>query len=421
VALGLTTVLLGGCSGGVAQQSASRPSDHVSSTPSGLVQRHRLGLSPELVIPVTHTVVYLAGTRWRGDAHEVQLLRSNDGGLHFQAVTAPPSPSATLRNALGDPGSLVFPTPVDGYAVVGASWARRSLWMTIDGARTWHPVRFGWGTGVIAVNGSGGRVYAVVRRCASTRDCPAYRIYRSVTGSSRWLWSAGPDSGLVTTAGGIGLTSAGSAVWLTVGNGSVSPWLYTSNDAGQSFHLDATLTAISCALQPTSARIVWLDCSTGMLDGFYRSQDGGRHPVKLPVAGAGTANTSWIRCRARPPTSAPPARTIPDCSGPRMRAPPSPKWHPYLTGSPTVSPPPSRFSPPHRARTQLRSSTGAHRRRWHQLGPAASWVRPRDQPVQFVRRPRRTPCPLLAAQPARGPGPASVVRGTESAGWRSSR
>ncbi|MHB8188574.1 MAG: WD40/YVTN/BNR-like repeat-containing protein [Dermatophilaceae bacterium] len=40
----------------------------------------------------------------------------------------------------------------------------------------------------------------------------------------------------------------------------------------------------------TSAHVVWISCATGMLMGFFRTEDG-RPDVNLPMGGAGTGNT----------------------------------------------------------------------------------------------------------------------------------
>jgi hypothetical protein len=280
-----------------------RPSPAALASVTGLAPAAPAGFIPRLISRGSAHVVYVLGTSRAGSGTHLALLRSTDNGGRFRPVTAPPATAPTRRSPLGDIQTLRFVSADDGYATqVGGDGAVRSVAFTDDGGRSWraahlplHPTNAPWtkGTTIIGLTqATSGEVYELAISCVSGADCPRYRLLRARSWDAPWTAAAGPGSGSFNAAGAIGLSTFKNDVWLSVGNGEGPLRLFGSTDGGRRFEaLETHRSDLWCSTQATSATRVWLWCSGGMLMGFARSSDGGRHFVDLPVMGSGTGGT----------------------------------------------------------------------------------------------------------------------------------
>lgn len=208
------------------------------------------------------------------------ILRTTDGGRGFARLPAPALP------AEGTAPTLRFADRLDGYAFVPGVGG--VLYVTHDGARTWRRVALG---SVLAFATGGGNVYAVTASCSPQR-CTRYRFERSPVATDAWTARALPftPDGTVMDA-----AAHGSRVWLLgtragdVSSG--SDVLARSRDGGRSFVTGRgpCVAGLGGELSPTSARVVWALCPTGLEAEARRSTDGGltfRHVKTPPLANA---------------------------------------------------------------------------------------------------------------------------------------
>jgi photosystem II stability/assembly factor-like uncharacterized protein len=195
------------------------------------------------------------------------ILRTTDGGSSFASIPAPPLPAvgavatATLR----------FADRLDGFAFV--TGVGGVFYATHDGGATWR--RLALGT-VLAFASGGGNVYAVTARCSLPR-CTGYRFERSPVSADAWRATAMP---FAASGSVLDLAAHGSRVWLlgtAVGQEQRSDELARSSDGGRTFVTGPgpCVPGLGGELAPTSARVVWAVCPTGMLAGAWRSTDGG--------------------------------------------------------------------------------------------------------------------------------------------------
>lgn len=194
------------------------------------------------------------------------IERTTDGGRGFTRVPAPQG-----LPTQGTVPTLHFADARDGFVLV--PFAQGAFWATHDGGATWRKVG---SPDVLAFATAGGSVYAVVARC-TPRRCSGYRFARAPATATRWPETAlsfRPDSSIVD------LAARGPHVWLLGSpRGRFRPHdlLARSSDGGRTFvtvpgPCDPDLGGI---LEPSSARVIWAICPTGMLAGALRSTDGG--------------------------------------------------------------------------------------------------------------------------------------------------
>lgn len=144
------------------------------------------GFTPTSVSFVSATQGWVLGTAPCTGAVCTSVVRTRDGGRHWQGI---PAPSATLgqpdsgRN--GDVSVLRFATARDGWAGVGR------LYSTHDGGSTWVRQQVGPATSVISnIETGGGYVFATVDGCPSQggNTCAlTVRVYASPIGRDSWV------------------------------------------------------------------------------------------------------------------------------------------------------------------------------------------------------------------------------------------
>jgi photosystem II stability/assembly factor-like uncharacterized protein len=198
--------------------------------------------------------LWLAGTMPCGSEWCSVIIRSSDGGRHFERVAAPPFPGQ------GDAPQLVFADRHDGFAALYG----RPLYATHDGGTSWQRTS----VHALALVSSAGRAYATSgRRLLSTQ---------AVGG----VWHATHLS-----FDPVDVAAFGRDVWVlgAVGN---SEKLAHSRDSGRSFVTGTGLCfpGLGGRLLPVSSRVVWAYCPTGMLGGAWRSINGGAtfKPLRAP-------------------------------------------------------------------------------------------------------------------------------------------
>lgn len=221
---------------------------------------------------VSSTVAYVF-TPLTSSGHVVPaLLVTADGARTFRRA-APPMGVGVASPLL----RLHFASATVGLAVLGGA-----------GTRTWHAVTLPDALPVVQVAGHGARLYVETSACGSSGPCSNIRVYTATSVAGPWhrVFSGAPTTG----SGGTAVAGWGDSVWLSLGIGGPAPRTFRSTDGGLT-HLSAP--AAQCVGETavaTSAHVVWTSCATGMLMGFFRTEDG-RPDVNLPIGGAGTGNT----------------------------------------------------------------------------------------------------------------------------------
>jgi photosystem II stability/assembly factor-like uncharacterized protein len=217
---------------------------------------------------------WLSGTIPCRSKHRcLALVRTLNGGHNFTRVPVP-----TLMDVAGNGvAQFRFADPRDGY-LVGARF-----WSTSDGGRRWQLVKLGGEVGSAAVGG--GFVYATVWN--RTRGF----LMRSPIGRDDWtvLAEGGPYFEGVTVDNGLVLADR------EVNAGGVQQIL-VSHDQGATFTASSPpLAETTCEPEEPSVGTVWLLCRGGMMDGLFRSSDGGLtfSPPHGPTAGSQNSSGLW--------------------------------------------------------------------------------------------------------------------------------
>jgi hypothetical protein len=181
----------------------------------------------------------------------VAMIRTLNGGSRFVRVHVP-----TLLDAGANLGQFAFADPEDGYI------AGDRFWDTHDGGRSWRSVNLGGQVGSVATGG--GFVYVTVSKY------PRGFLMRSPVTHENWTVLAEAPDGFE------GVTVDHGTVLL---DKSVTPGqeqqIMVSHDEGARFTYSHPLMETSCdPLEPAPA-VVWTLCRGGMMDGLYRSTNGG--------------------------------------------------------------------------------------------------------------------------------------------------
>jgi photosystem II stability/assembly factor-like uncharacterized protein len=209
------------------------------------------------------------------------IVRTTDGGESFRTT---PAPELEGLGAPGNQATLRYADHDDGFAfVTGAGGA---FYATHDAGASWHRQKLG---SLIALATGGDHVYTVTARCTADR-CARFRFRRSPVSRDVWTSQAMPFR---PDSPSLDLSAYGANdVWLlgTRAGPGASQYdvLARSTDAGQTFTVGEgpCFRDLGGALAPSSARVIWAVCPTGMLAGAARSTDGGItfSPLRTPSA-----------------------------------------------------------------------------------------------------------------------------------------
>jgi photosystem II stability/assembly factor-like uncharacterized protein len=228
------------------------------------------GFNPLSFTAVSDSDYWLLGSVRCGKRRCNAILRTTDGGRSFARVDVP-----RLRSVDRAPltPTVRFADVRDGYLFTGGVGG--IFYSTHDGGVTWHRLAL---RSVLAFATGGGNAYLVTARCSLER-CSGYRFERSPVWADEW--SAQPMPFAADTSI-VDLAAHGLNVWLLGTprggeNGSGSDRLARSRDGGRTFAVTSgpCVPGLGGELAPTSARVVWAVCPTGMLAGGWRSTDGG--------------------------------------------------------------------------------------------------------------------------------------------------
>jgi hypothetical protein len=201
------------------------------------------------------------------------LVRTLDGGRDFSRVPLPTLVDVDANQF----ANARFANTQDGFLVV------KRFWVTHDGGHHWRVI--GLGGDVQSIATGGGFVYAIVDMRLSRA-----LLMRSPVSHDAWaVLAAAPD-------GFEGVTVVHDAVLLdkSVTLGGEQEFLI-SHDQGAGFTASRPLAETSCgALEPTPG-VVWALCRGGMMDGLYRSTDGGLTfaPPIGPTVGSQNSSGVW--------------------------------------------------------------------------------------------------------------------------------
>jgi photosystem II stability/assembly factor-like uncharacterized protein len=203
------------------------------------------------------------------------IERTADGGRSFTRVPAPRGLPTEGTNP-----TLTLADASNSFVRVPFGWGE--FWSTHDGGATWRRLRF---PSVVAFTTARGEAYAVIARC-TTQTCSGYRFARGPASASRWSESPLP---FVSDGSVIDLAARGRNVWL-LGTPRATRYqhdvLARSIDGGRTFVTGdgPCVPGLGGDLEPSSARVVWAVCATGMMAGASRSTDGGAtfKPLRPP-------------------------------------------------------------------------------------------------------------------------------------------
>jgi len=223
------------------------------------------GFAPMSFAAVGDDDVWVLGTFPCRTGSCAALVRTTDAGRRFTRV-AVPFGAVAVR----------FADSRDGFAY-GAS----SFWTTHDGGSIWRRLAL---RQVLAFATGGGTAYAVTGRCGSN-GCASVRFERSPVTADAWRSTAMP---FAHAAPNFDLAAVGTSVWLFGGassGGRLSDVLARSSDSGRTF---VTGTApcyaeLAAHLEPSSARVLWAFCPTGMMGIAWRSTDAGARFTALHI------------------------------------------------------------------------------------------------------------------------------------------
>ena len=244
-------------------------------------------------------VVYVVSTSNYFDAahpsackpHSCFLLRRTTNlGASFATLGLPPV--TYVRGSLdGNLEDLVFANTFDGYALLREG-SFLSLYVTLDGASTWHRQSVAPGEHVLQVVTDHNQLFAVVAHCRNNHACTDLRLARSTLAAKKWtVTKISNTSSHSPSLPSFDITAFGPNVWATV-QGPKYPLLYRSRDGGRTFTASSApaLSAVTaCSLTAESSSVLWAECPTGMMVSFFFSGDAGVHWIN--VSGLGYAGT----------------------------------------------------------------------------------------------------------------------------------
>lgn len=228
---------------------------------------------------------YVLAARNCGERVCLSLWRTSNDGSDFERVSAPPASTSSALDE-GDLNRLVFSNERDGFALVGPSQDDEALYVTTDGARTWRRDQPAAGETVVAITATPSSLYATTARCgtASGASCSRYELARRSLSASRWTLEALSSLGLAEGDSDAVPAVRGARIWFSEQSLSRS-LVFASSDDGASFRvIDAPMLASvsGCGLSAWSARALWAQCPTGMMESFFHSTNGGATWARVP-------------------------------------------------------------------------------------------------------------------------------------------
>jgi len=235
-------------------------------------------MTPLLVATVpSSSSIFLLGSVACGEKHCLELRRSNAALTSYVTVTLPPvAPIKGLET--GSIGTLMFASVNNGYIVEDVGLTTK-LYVTNDGARSWHLEIVGPGDIVNRLTSTSTTLYAVTMKCdVSHVTCTDFRLARSSLTAQKWTSTPLPH-GSSHLDGSVGVAAAlGDEVWISelLAKGSI---LIVSHDRGRTFSTIATPPPASvsgCFLTPESTTVLWAECPTGMDVSFFYSNTSGK-------------------------------------------------------------------------------------------------------------------------------------------------
>jgi hypothetical protein len=234
-----------------------------------------------LVITRVHSssVVYVLATTGCSRTSCLRFVRTTVSAAKFTSVILPPLKA--LKGRLNfNLDSVQFANVDDGYAIVGED-NPTALYVTLDGAKSWHRVTIQGGTTIMELSVTTNALYAITGLCSPSGDtCRDYRLARSSLDAQHWVSQRLPGSALFdgTGWGFFGKPGAfGSNVWISEQPRGAAV-IYFSHNGGKSFKkvtLTNLLSVAGCSLTAESARSLWAECPTGMQVSFAFSDDAG--------------------------------------------------------------------------------------------------------------------------------------------------
>ena len=229
--------------------------------------------------------LYVLGTTGCAQPSCLRLVRTTITAHRDTPVALPPL--RPLRNGIGGTTlqSLTFASELNGYALVGTA-STMSLYVTDDGAGTWHKVAAMPGVTFQRVTVTGNVLYATMARCKGIDDdCVDLTVAKSPFWPIHWTalrLPSIPNNGL---GGGIPeVTADATSVWLS-GWENNAEVIWRSTNEGATFHetTEPELASINgCSFDLVIPRDAWAQCPTGMLVSFFYSSDGGAHWLNVP-------------------------------------------------------------------------------------------------------------------------------------------
>ncbi|MHB1251140.1 MAG: hypothetical protein ACYC0I_03300 [Acidimicrobiales bacterium] len=254
-----------------------------SSGASGVT--HATHLRPLMLVkvPLSDTI-YVVGNLGCDSSRCLHLVRTNDALSSYTTVQLPPV-TPVRGVASGSLGQVDFATSRDGYALDEVKGVT-TLFVTRDGARSWHRQVVSKGLVIAQLAASAGTVDVVAMRCAKQNDgntgCTHYELFRSDLAAKRWTATPIPN-GNVTPWGFLGKPAVlGNRVWLS--EQLRKSLLISSLDGGASFksRVVSKLGSVAgCNLTASSTTSLWAECPTGMMVSFFFSGDAGRSWTSL--------------------------------------------------------------------------------------------------------------------------------------------
>ncbi len=262
-------------------------------SPLGAASGAATRATPLLIARVPQTAsIYVVASRACASSPCLELERTDDLGATFSPRVLPPY-SGAPGSSTGTLQRLSFANLDDGYILAGTN-TPTTLYVTTDGARSWHARTIASGATIFSLTVTGTRLYAVVADChgpSNRRSCADYRLARAGLGATAWTFVTLPSSSLKLGSFDGTVGADGDHVWIS--EQTRAALLYSSSNAGATWSArsEAGLGSVSgCALSVMSPTVIWAGCPTGMMESFFYSSDAGvtwRPVLQRAYAGTG--------------------------------------------------------------------------------------------------------------------------------------